>query len=161
MPKEKTLLFWSKRSEQLITPAVWSCDRVIEVPDDISTVVADAVAQKLTAVLHEELSRCKQEEADLRIVPIGPPAFQDILEHVVNSVISPLGGGLMIIRSRPCKPGAPSVTVDHDTVNKTCRRYCDPDFANKPPDPDKRLFDDDLPATLEPPEGHKKGETDE
>jgi hypothetical protein len=158
---QRTLLFWSKRSEKLITDNVWQADRVIEVPDDISTMVADAVARRLTVVLHEELTTCKTEQADLRIIPIGPPAFQDILEHTVNSVITPFSGGLTIIRAVP-RTGSPTVIIDHDTVNKTCKRFCDPDFANKPPDPDKRLYNDDLPATLEPPpEMQKKEKTDE
>ena len=160
MVESRVLLFWSKRSESLITDNVWKADRVIEVPDDISVTIADAVARRLTSVLHEELSTCKTGNVNLRIIPIGPPAFQDILEHALNSVLTPFGGGLVIIRSN-AKSGSPTVTVDHDTVSKVCRRFCDPDFANKAPDPDKRLYDDDLPATLEPPVEMQKSKESE
>jgi hypothetical protein len=141
----------------MISEDLWKSDRVIEVPDNISTAVADAVAQRLTAVLHEEVSKCIQESAELRVVPMGGPAFQDILEHVINSVLTPLKGGLTIIRTRPREPRSPNIIVDHDTVDRICRRFVDPDFKNKAPEPDKRLYNDDLPATTEPPETHKGG----
>jgi hypothetical protein len=155
---ERVLLFWSKRSEQLIDQKIWdSADRVVEIPDDISATLADEVARKLTTLMHEELSRSKAEKHELRVVPLGPPAFQDILEHVINTQLSPFGGGWVILRSRPTSEDAPRVIIDQDTASKACSRYKDPDFK-KPADQDKRLFNDDLPPTLEPPVGWKKGE---
>jgi len=157
---ERVLLFWSRRSERLIDQKTWdSADRVIEIPDDISSTLADAVATKLTTLMHEELSRSKAEKFELRVIPLGPPAFQDVLEHVLNTQLSPLGGGWIILRSRPTNEDSPRVIIDQDTAARACARFKDPDFK-KPADNDRRLFNDDLPPTLEPPVGFVKRESE-
>lgn len=150
--KTRTVLFWSRRVKPLLNDPLLAADRVIEVPEEVDTKVVDKVAQRLTAVLREELATCREEHARLRVLQLGPSAFQGILEHVLYSLLTPVGGGLNVVKVRAKTEDAPQVEFDLDVSSQALSKFKDTDFDG-PPSPDKRLFNDDLPATSEPPSG--------
>jgi tetrahydromethanopterin S-methyltransferase subunit A len=153
---ERVLLFWSKVVKHLIDEDTWKSDRVIEVPDQIDASSIDKVAQRLTAVLQEEIGIARQSELPLRIVQLGPPAFQGVFDHVLSNVLTPVGGELTIIKARRKESNSPVVILDTDATNKVLARFGFVDFT-KPPLTYKRLYNDSHPASLDPPEGFQKG----
>lgn len=145
---EKTILFWSKRYESNIPKNLFDSHRVIEVPDDISTYNVDEVAKAITEKLKEELT--KDKECSFKILACTPGAINGILENVIDNVTK--NDKISFVVLKRGKIDERKIILDHDTVapivNKTIRVDWD-----KPPDPQKKIYKDDLPTGAVPPPG--------
>lgn len=150
---ERLLLFWSARVKPLLGGDLLKADRAIEVPDMMDASLIQQAAQRLTAVVREELGHAHSEGKTLRVVQVGPPALQGVLEHVIDSILSPVNGELVVLKRRRRTENAPSVLLDSDAAERVFGGFKDTDFKG-PPSPDRRLYEDDLPATLTPPKGN-------
>jgi hypothetical protein len=153
--KDRVLFFWAPSTTSRLPKnhPFWDAERVIEVPDDISTDIVDDVAKRVTQIVREESIQAKSDGVRLRIIQLGPGALTGVLDHVLTMVIVNSGGELTTIKSRKKNPDAASVVIAMDAAENVVvgNPFLNIDFT-KPEMEDKRLYDDDIPATSTPPE---------
>ena len=148
---EHVIMFWSPRVERVIPEDLWKADRVIDVPDEINSAEVDEAARNLTTVLREEITKAKQKRVPLRVVQLGPSAFSGIVEHVINTILVPVGGELIVTKTKKRDENSPTVIVDDATADYIVSKMNGFIDFNSPPVTDARLYKDELPASLEPP----------
>lgn len=147
---DRTLLLWSKEHEKAITEDLWNCDRVIEVPGNVTMENYEQVATKLSPVIHEEIAKAKGEGKRLSIVQLTNQGFASIMLKVLENHLVPTGGELLSVKIAKKKANSPTVILDDATAADAIQNQGIIDFDDKPL-PDKSIFVDGLPNTLEPP----------
>jgi hypothetical protein len=150
---DQTLLLWSKSHEKYISEALWQSDRVIEVPDDVTTDNMKDVANKLSPIIFEEIAKSKEKSLKLRVIPLTSQAFSSVLMGVLENNLQPNDGELLHLKIKKKNHDAPTVILDDASVGEAISSHGIIDF-NKPPMEDKPMFSDGLDNnSLTPPAG--------
>lgn len=147
---DRTLLLWSKANERAVTEPLWSSDRVIEVPDNVTMDNYEQVATKLSPLIYDEIAKAKGEGKRLSIIQLTGQGFQSILLKVLENHLAPNGGELLSVKIAAKKEGGPTVVLDDATAADAIQNQGIVDFNEKPL-PDRSIFVDNHPNTLEPP----------
>ena len=154
---DRTLLLWSKMYEKAISDELWDCDRVIEVPENVTMENYEQVASKLSPVIFEEISKAKASDQRLRIVLLTGQGFSAIMMKVLENHLVPNGGELLTVKIAKKKPDSPTVVIDDAAAAEALLHEGIVDFDSEPLS-DNTIFQDDLPNTLQPPDGWVEGE---
>jgi hypothetical protein len=154
---DRTLLLWSKAHERAVTEELWEYDRVIEVPDNVTMDNYEQVASKLSPVIHEEISRASEEGKRLSLVQLTGQGFESIMLKVLENHLAPTGGELLSVKIAKKKKNSPTVVIDDATAAEAIQNEGIVDFDDKPL-PDRSIFQDGLPSTIEPPPGWNPAE---
>jgi len=149
---DRTLLLWSKANERAVTEALWNYDRVIDVPDNVTMENYEQVANKLSPIIYEEIARAKAEGKRLSIVQLTGQGFESIMLKVLENHLVPTGGELLSVKIAKKKVDSPTVVMDDATAAEAIQKQGIIDFDSKPL-PDRPIFKDDFPNTIDPPPG--------
>lgn len=154
---DRTLLLWSKVNERAITEELWNYDRVIEVPDNVTMDNYEQVAKKLSPVIFEEIAKAKGSNKRLRIVQLTGQGFASIMLKVLENHLTPSGGELLSVKIAKKKIDSPTVVIDDATAADVIQNQGIINFDEKPL-PDRSIFNDGLPNTIDPPPGWNPSE---